>query len=255
MMQKKSWQQSSLEPSAEADSIKLSAAELALIRNIADKVEADDFRNENTHVFALHNTLVRHYGADWIQWLPETLWRQLTVDHFIDSPDSLPRILKDKILALQVTHATNRPWVEFEVFENVSTAFDGDVPSPLVLEPRTAEECLFTMHCLKTIRPDEEFAPEVLIYVASCFANDNIVHVGPARCLEGVQAYLDTFIHDHALSERAGKVFSSLWAQRNMVSVAQLADAEDDPLKVQLRKLYGVYTYWENHYGLDTRPA
>jgi hypothetical protein len=66
---------------------------------------------------------------------------------------------------------------------------------------------------------------------------------------------LDKFIYDHALAERTSKVFTSLWAQRDTVAAEQLADAENDPLKVQLRKLYGVYTYWETHYGLDTRPA
>jgi hypothetical protein len=255
MMQKKSWQQSSPEVSAEADSIKLSAAELNLIRNISDKVESDDFKSSDTHVFALHNTLVRHYGADWVEWLPETLWRQLAIDHFIASADEMPRETRDKILALQLALATNRPWVEFEVFENVATAFDGDVPSPYVIEPRTAEECLLAMHCLKTIRQDEEFSPEVLIYVASCFASDGLVHTGPARCLDGVQNYLDKFIYDHELSARTQKVFAQLWAQRDTIAAAQLANAENDPLKVQLRKLYGIYTYWEKNYGLDAKPA
>lgn len=259
MMQKKSWPQSHLEPWASSvpagSAIKLSAPELALLQNITDKIESDDFKSPDTHVFALHNTLVRHYKADWVDWLPETLWRQLVLDNFVHSDDEMPRVIKEKILALQVALSTNRPWVEFEVFENVSTAFDGDVPSPFVLEPRTAEEALFTMHCLKTIRPDEKFAPEVLIYVASCFANDGITHVGPARCLDGVQQYLDKLIYEHELSARVAKVFANLWAQRDTLSVATLADAEDDPLKVQLRKLYGVYTYWETHYGIDTRPA
>lgn len=258
MMQKRFWQQLSPEasPSSDAgDFTKLNAAELALLQNITDKVEADDFRSPATHVFALYNTLVRHYRADWINWLPETLWRQLAMDHFVLVPDQIPRQVKDKVLALQVALSTNRPWVEFEVFENVATAFDGDVPHPFVLEPRSAEECLFGMHCLSKLRPDETFAPEVLIYVASCFAHDGLISAGPARCLSGVQTYLNNFIFDRATADRVTRVFSELWSQRDAVALAELQNVEDDPFKVQLRKLYGIYLYWETHYGLDDRPA
>lgn len=233
------------------DSTKLNSHELALLQNLSDTDESDNLKDPTTHVFALHNMLLKKYGPDWIHWLPSTLWRQLALDGLVldEHAASVPRVIKERILALQVALSTNRPWVEYEVFENVATAFSGDVPHPFTLEPRSAEECLLCMHCLNSIRHDERYEPEVLVYVASCFVHDGFVHVGPAPFMQQVQVYVDKLIYDHVLSMHTKKIFTKLWSARKTISTDQLMGTGDDPLKVQLRKLYGAYQYLEDHLG------
>lgn len=240
MMPRKYLLQSSLEVSAEA-----SQAFMQEMLGITKQAAADD---SNPHVFALHNMLLRTLGPEWVEWLPETLWASLH-----EEPS---RGVKDKILALQLALKTNRPWVEYEVFEKLSTAFNGEVPHQSILEPQQPAECLLTVHVLHTLRADEKFSDEVYAYIAACFAHEGFLHVGSLPEMQPVQKFLDEMNHIYAripTSESAhiGQLFSQLWDKHKGKADELMMKAEDDVVKVQLRKLYGIYTYLEENHGIQ----
>lgn len=197
--------------------------------------------SSDAHVLLIHNFLLRSYGAEWLEWLPETLWATLAHD-FEFEPS---RLWKDKAQALRITLATNRPWVEFEAFENTGTAFNGEVPNMTLLEPLSPGEAIVTRRILDTLRNDK-YALEVLSYVAACFFHDGLV-----TCLmPDVQPLLDKLYeeqgyYDPRLRDDVQRIFPLVWSKKDELTTIR----EHDPVDCQVRKLFQAHKYAEENDG------
>lgn len=201
----------------------------------------------DAHPFEINDFLVRAYQTHWLDWLPETLWATLEADHgFMPS-----RLWKDKAQAIRVTLTTNRPWAEFEIFENVGEAFNGESPNMTVLEPLTPGEAIATMRMLDVFRHDT-YHFEVLSYVASCFFDSGFI-----ACMNpNVQPLLDKLYESTGttnlkLRDEVQRVFPHVWKHRDEIDKIR----ESDPVECQIRKLFQAYLYAEENDGQDILSA
>lgn len=134
------------------------------------------------------------FQSDWQDWEPETLWETIGVSN-------LTEIDKNIVMALQVVCKTDFPFEAYHVFENVVTAFCGQMPSFAHNQPLSPEEIAHGCSVLNKIRPKAEYSAEVLGYIASCAKNDGLTVLPKQMFPEGAQEFLDHIGNDLAVKD------------------------------------------------------
>jgi hypothetical protein len=109
--------------------------------------------------------------VDWTEWEPPVLFKR-SEGIF----GTINEVTKQKMLAIQVARTTDRPWHDWDVFENTCLAFCGQIPLWGELEPLDLHEMAFGMGCLDDIRP-EEYGDDVLGYIATTMVYNNLYTV------------------------------------------------------------------------------
>lgn len=177
-------------------------------------------------VLSIYSILNQDYGNDWHEWEPETIWQTLETDHGI-SPSSE---VKNIIQALQVVCKTNFPFEDWNIFENVGHAFNGNDVNFSVIQPLEMDEIAKTIKVLSAIRPKQEYEPEVCGYIAACAKSAGMVWLAPELFGEGCQSFLDEMNNDIELKEKV----KSVWPAKS---------STDEMLSVQLGRLHEVKEY------------
>jgi len=152
---------------------------LNLTPNEATQLEnrvAPKFKWTVGHPVEIMHALERTLPPEWTDFEPETLFKLIH--------GSFGDVKKDeqKIRALQVAMVTDRPWVDWDVFENSCLAFMGQTPLWGILEPLDLNEIAFGIGCLDAIRADDPFSEDVLGYIAATYVYNNLLiqpPVGP----------------------------------------------------------------------------
>jgi hypothetical protein len=109
--------------------------------------------------------------VDWTEWEPPVLFKR-SEGIF----GTINEVTKQKMLAIQVARTTDRPWHDWDVFENTCLAFCGQIPLWGELEPLDLHEMAFGMGCLDDIRP-EEYGDDVLGYIATTMVYNSLYTV------------------------------------------------------------------------------
>jgi hypothetical protein len=112
--------------------------------------------------------------VDWTEWEPSVLFKR--VEGIFGT---LNEITRQKMLAIQVARTTDRPWHDWDVFENTCLAFCGQIPLWGELEPLDLHEMAFGMGCLDDIRP-EEYGDDVQGYIATTLVYNSLYMVPPS---------------------------------------------------------------------------
>jgi len=127
-----------------------------------DSIVAEAFTDENTTAFILHTICLNKYGIECLDWEPETLWLEIYEDFHIDVEESN----KDKIQASITLVKTNVFYEDFQAFEGIGKAFNGQDPDFVYITPLTPEECAWTVKEASLIdSTPEEFSLEIKAYV------------------------------------------------------------------------------------------
>jgi len=94
------------------------------IRNNPTKSKlASVFINEDILPKDISDKLIDMYGADWVDWLPETVKAQMVKD-FGDVPESVFQ----KIFAIKVLLSNDDFWNDVYIFQNIILAFNNVYP-------------------------------------------------------------------------------------------------------------------------------
>lgn len=181
----------------------------------------------SVHVLGLYKFLNDHYGRNWWDWEPETIWAELHRDHF---PEGTPEELKDMVMALQVLVNSNSPFEHWHIFENVSHALNSNPVMFDTLQPAEPDEIALTIKILEKIRPKQEYDREVLMYIAVCARSAGMVWL-PEDLFPGVQLYLDEITFEHKFRDET----KFLWEKGQPGS----SDAE----QIQIARLQEVREY------------
>lgn len=195
------------------------------------------FINNDTHIIELYRIMNLYFGNNWFNWLPDTIW-YLLKDKLKQGED-LSQKIKDKICALQLLLTTNRPWVEFEIFEKVSTALANKNVNPLILEPLEPEDAFIGLSILNYLRPNEKYSDETLIYITACFRQHGLISYGNSKDLD--------IIKDHfkkSLSKENIKIYDEINVNFNRIwglSDNNLCFNDKNIIEVQLRKIIRIY--------------
>lgn len=201
------------------------------------------FIDQNTNALELYKILNNHFKNNWFDWLPDSMWHIIKLEFKIK--DEIPRKNKDKICALQLLLKTNRPWVEFEIFEKVSTALSNKNMNYSVLEPLEPEDAFIGLCILQYLRPDEKFSNETLIYITACFRHQGLISYGNSNYLKPISESFQKSLSEDNLKifNHLNKIFPDLRSNKKDF----LSFQDGNIIHVQLRKILRIYNIVEEY--------
>ena len=146
---------------------------------VAKKLEADvePWLDPDVHPVLLLRDLTRLYGKEWLSWEPETIWSEVREDEGVSS--EIPRVNKDKVMAVRTAVKTDFPWKHLEVFENAALAFAGLVPRFDVMQPLEPYQIALAVDVLFRIHPGIEYDDDVKGYIAALLVHDGLSWAPP----------------------------------------------------------------------------
>ena len=183
----------------------------------------------------LKNYLVDRYKAEWLDWFPSVINKTL---------GGVTEEISNKIQAIRVCLATDTPWLEWDIFENVGKSFNHQIPDFSIIQPLSLGECETTMGTMKLLRSEEEFSEEVLSYIASIAANENFIilpddfHVGAANKI------LEKFTEKY-ISPTLRTPLDYHWGRLKDKGLLQVSFKEDSIEQRQFAKLALVKQYYK----------
>ena len=178
-------------------------------------------------IFAMLN---ERYGRDWWDWEPETLWRTIEQDLDTEADEEV----KNLIQAFQLIVHTNAPFEHWHIFEKVGHALNANPVDFGIVQPLELDEAAWTVHVLKTMRPQQPFDDEVDAYIAACAKGAGVVYLPPELFPADAQAALDRMNNDLGL-------------KAEVKAISPGTDTADIPLKVQLGRLKECADYVKEH--------
>jgi len=141
-----------------------------------DSIVAEAFTDEKTTAFILHTVCLNKYGIECLDWEPETLWLEIYEDFHIDVEESN----KDKLQASITLVKTNVFYEDFQAFEGIGKAFNGQDPDFEYITPLTPEECAWTVKEARLIdSTPEEFSLEIKAYVREVLREHGLMTAPP----------------------------------------------------------------------------
>lgn len=149
------------------------------------------------HVLGVYRFLNEHYGREWWDWEPETIWASLEKDH---RAEGTPDEIKNMVMALQTILNSFAPFEHWHIFEKISHAFNQNHVDFGTLQPTELDEVAFTLFILNQIRPNTEYDSEVLQYIAVCANMSGMVFL-PEDIFPEVQKHLDEMTFEHHLRD------------------------------------------------------
>ena len=199
---------------------------------------------EEIHPLELRDTLIDEYKAEWLDWTPENLDYHLLREQKSD-------IISNKAQALRVAMGTDTPWREWHIFENIGKAFNHQVPNFGLLQPLSVGECETTAKVLKSLRPEEEFEEEVLIYIATCCFTNHLVYIPKEWVISEAQHHLDNMIYDIGLKIKV----KDAWERIKDKKLLDKKFNEDDAAQRQLADLTVIQQFIREYDGSYNRSA
>lgn len=116
------------------------------------------------------DTMESKYGVAWLAFLPETIRALLKRDFNISD-----EVVFNKILATQTV--LFRPSFEWDMFENICTAFNDRIPNFEIIEPLSYLELCWGYVCIKALLPTWEPDEDTYKYIETVVNDAGIVWV------------------------------------------------------------------------------
>jgi hypothetical protein len=197
------------------------------------------FVHYETHPIVFDVLLLDKYGADWYGWEAPTLWREIISDFGIPS---ISDHNKAKIQAIRTLHINEWYWKEWEVFNWITQALNGNIPDFHVIQKPTIGQMVNSVEIASVARNDEKFDKEVEMFIAGVMVDEGVCYAPPPIdfCQGEIRRLLESLKVDHALP-LIDKVKSRLdqilaipkeeWTKPGEVIL------HEDPVDIQVAKL------------------
>jgi len=131
------------------------------------------FVHHDTHPVVFDLILLQQYQEDWFTWEPETLWKEITEDFRVPS---ISDHSKSKIQAIKTLHINEWFWTKWEVFCWVTQAVNNNIPDFQVIQKPSIPQLFNAVDIATLVRKDEDFGPEVQMFVASSVVDEGVVY-------------------------------------------------------------------------------
>jgi hypothetical protein len=190
---------------------------------VAAKLGSGD-RWQVGHPIEIIRALDSKMPIDWPEWEPPVLFKRIEGIF-----GSLDEVARQKILAIAVARTTDRPWHDWDVFENTCLAFVGQIPLWGELEPLDLHEMAFGMGCMDDIREDQ-YGDDVLGYIATTLVYNSLYSSPPS--LPDVSSIINRIATDLRDLSR-----QTLQAWDAGVRPESVETDPIDPLEAQLQKM------------------
>jgi len=189
------------------------------------------FTHPDAHPLVLDLALIKKYGADWLEWEPETI--QYLVPQDFNS-GGISDLAMSKIMACKTLHLVDTFWKQWEVFIWCTMPFNKLFPDFEVMQVPTVAQCLVSVDIANQIRTDVVWSDEIKSFLSVVFRHDGILL--PLSPLDFVP--LDT----EGFGVNAAELSRS-WA--DCIRSAS-PPKEETMIDEQLRRLYDAQTVQQN---------
>jgi len=189
---------------------------------------------------------------EWVDFEPESLWADIE-DKAKTMPNMstvLTRANKDMIMAIKLCFGSDAPWEQWDVFENVVKAINGDIVLTEVVQQLFTEEVSFAVHCMEKIRKDV-FSEEVRSYIGIAAKEDGLIAM-PGNLLFAQDALNGI---TKVPKEDVIKVMTKRTAEKLSKDKIERDIESEDMAEVQCRKLASIDAYVNYKLGIEGRNA
>ena len=133
------------------------------------------FSYHDAHPVALTLVLMEKFGADWFDWEPDTLKREILQTF---RATSVSEHNWQKIQAVRVLTATMGFWSEWHIFEKIIQALNNNIPRFDITQRCTMAQLTAGVDIANTIR-SESYGDEIQRYVAACALDEGVNYLPP----------------------------------------------------------------------------
>lgn len=196
----------------------------SLTKDVFEKQSAAAFKSID--VISVYKELNDKYHHEWWDWEPETIVQTLSHEFGLDVGEEGMAVVQ----ALQVILKTNQAHEHWHVFEKVNHAFNSGAVDFSTVQPSEPDELLLTLKIMSLIRPQTEYDPEVINYIAACLKHAGMVWVPLDLCslAEPVNHALNLMDNDNSLAHELSQVWPASPKKTDPVSLAiQLGRLEE----------------------------
>lgn len=199
------------------------------------------FTHQMTHPLTFDLLLVKEMGAEYLEWEPETLWREVQLTW----GTTVSEVSKNKIQAVRTIRTADTPYEQWEVFEKVATGLVGHTPEFRVMQRLSPRALGLGLDTLNKVRDTPKPAEELFRYGAACLLDHGVAYgPGPLEpCNKHVTKFVDPEIQQRVqLAVRRGKAPSFDGRDELDVQVMKSIALRDYQLALDKLLIYQVKT-------------
>jgi hypothetical protein len=147
------------------------------------------FVHHDTHPVVFDIALLKRYKADWFEWQPETLWKEIKEDFRVPS---ISDHAKSKIQAIRTLHIGEGYWKSWEVFCWITQSLNNNIPDWHILQKPSLAQLMSSVDIAEMVRTGETFALEVSSFIAASLLDENVLYAPHpvAFCQSEISRYL-----------------------------------------------------------------
>lgn len=194
------------------------------------------FVHHDTHPVVFDIALLKKYAADWFEWQPETLWKEIKEDFRVPS---ISDHAKAKIQAVRTIHIGEKFWLNWESFCWITQALNNNIPDWHVLQKPSLSQLVESVGIAEMIRNGETFALEVQSFVAASMLDEGVFYAPHpiAFCQEEINRYLTDRGIDHLAME------TEIQSKYREVIKTSGMSLEENVVDIQVAKLKVAWDY------------
>jgi hypothetical protein len=145
------------------------------------------FAYHDAHPVALVMTLLSRFGADWVEWEPDTLRSEIHNTFLApsasdgsktSSPSTVSPHNWEKIQAVRTLMTSSTYWNEWHIFEKINQALNNNIPQFDIAQRCTVAQLMAGVDIATQVR-EEPFEDEIARYIAACALDEFIVYLPP----------------------------------------------------------------------------
>ena len=155
------------------------------------------------HFLTLSVMLTNAFGPEFLTWDFTTL-REMCTEKW----GNIGELTWQQIMALVVLHAHEGFWKEWEIFENITAAINGEFPIFSYVQPPEPEECAIALVTAQRV-DTHDYSNEVKDYILAACLNDGLWYLDGTP-MEMCQDSLNDYDRRHGIERRYGDVANAL---------------------------------------------
>lgn len=124
---------------------------------------AELLAHHEAHPLVLNVLMLRHFGSEYLGWLLPTVERAL---HQFGVPSDLTVA---KVMATQLCHTSEAPWVDWRAFSAVASAFSDILPDFEAIQPIDPIQATVAVGIMNTLEERDLWSDEVKRFLSTVF--------------------------------------------------------------------------------------
>lgn len=127
------------------------------------------FSHPDTHPVIIDLALLNKYGAEWLEWEPETVQFEVQRDF-----GAISDLNFSKAMALKTMHLVDSFWQQWEVFNWCCASLNSLFPDFEVMQVPTVAQVMVAVDIANRVREDVQWSEEVRIFIGKVHEHDGI---------------------------------------------------------------------------------